>query len=347
MAIDNYGRVMQDSAEFAMMPYNALMQSRDRERVLGQRDEELRQRQVERNALAQRYSGQQAQAEEDDSEWDAAYAQRDWGTMLRIDPQSAKALYEFEQAQKPPASVPIEEQTLPSGRVLAVQGGKPVGSPWARPERTVVVSGSGPIASPKLVKAPEGYRWTQEGEELEAIPGGPKDVNATQSLSPKDTNTARVKLTQVSVARRQLKDAKAKYAALKGTLSAGPGGNLLPTPKGKAYDAAIDTMRSSISALTRVPGVGAMSDYETRLDQAKFPTRGNYEEVGEQQLQALEDQLNTIEENYRQMLGGSAPATAEPSQDGFPPASENKGRKVRDTDTGKVFRSDGNSWIPQ
>jgi hypothetical protein len=47
--------------------------------------------------------------------------------------------------------------------------------------------------------------------------------------------------------------------------------------------------------LTRVPGIGAMSDFETRLDQAKFPTRNNYESVGEQQLQALEARVAALD----------------------------------------------------
>ena len=117
-------------------------------------------------------------------------------------------------------------------------------------------------------------------------------------------------MTQVKVARNQLNEAKRRYEALKDTFSAGPGGQFIPTPAGKAFDAAINSMRGSITALTRVPGVGAMSDYETRLDQSKFPDRGQYEEVGAQQLAALEQLLDTIEQGYSEILGGRAPAPA-------------------------------------
>lgn len=168
----------------------------------------------------------------------------------------------------------------------------------------------------RSVNLPDGTvqdQWLRPGESSGTPVGAPVKPNQDKPMSAKDANTARIKLTQVKVARRQLQDAQAKYAALKGSISAGPGGGLLPTPSGKAYDAAIDTMRSSISALTRVPGIGAMSDFETRLDQAKFPTRNNYESVGEQQLQALGDQLDTIESSYQEMLGGkAAQTTADP-----------------------------------
>jgi hypothetical protein len=66
-----------------------------------------------------------------------------------------------------------------------------------------------------------------------------------------------------------------------------------------------------------VPGVGAMSDYETKLDQSKFPNRNEYESVTLDTLQNLEDQLALIETGYRDLLTGgntSQPAVAAPDQ---------------------------------
>jgi hypothetical protein len=177
-------------------------------------------------------------------------------------------------------------------------------------------------SKPQLVEVPLGdgttqKQWIRPGESAGAAVGAP---TSAQALSPKDTNTAKVKLTQVKVARNQLNEAKRRYAALKDSFSAGPGGQFIPTPAGKAFDAAVDSMRGSITALTRVPGVGAMSDYETRLDQSKFPSRGNYEQVGEQQLQALEQLLNTIEAGYSELLGGKqAPSQEAPTRRKFNP----------------------------
>jgi hypothetical protein len=130
------------------------------------------------------------------------------------------------------------------------------------------------------------------------------------TLSKGDLNKARTKLNSVSLARKQLAVAKEKFKEIEGSLSAGPGGNFVPTPKGMAFDAAIDAMRSSISSLTRVPGIGAMSDYETRLDQAKMPARGKYESVTAEQLNNLQILLDEVEKGYAGMI---APTGAAPS----------------------------------
>jgi hypothetical protein len=133
--------------------------------------------------------------------------------------------------------------------------------------------------------------------------------DATGGLSQKDMTTARQKLNTISIARRQLQNIKDRFGELQGSMSAGSfGQGKLPTPKGKAFDAAVDQMRSTLTALTRVPGVGAMSDYETRLDQAKFPSRQNYEAVTAQQIGYIEEFLNGVEGGYQNMMSGGAQA---------------------------------------
>lgn len=155
----------------------------------------------------------------------------------------------------------------------------------------------------------------------------------TATLSQKDATTARMKINTVALARKQLEDIRSAFlgkkdpkdpnkrsGGIKGTFSAGPGQGYLPTEGGNSFDAAVDQMRSTLTALTRVPGVGAMSDYETKLDQAKFPSRKNYEGVTEQQINALEDQLALIENGYRGLLGDTEqqgsqqPAQGQPVQ---------------------------------
>jgi hypothetical protein len=139
--------------------------------------------------------------------------------------------------------------------------------------------------------------------------------DATGGLSQKDMTTARQKLNTISIARRQLQNIKDRFGELQGSMSAGVfGQGKLPTPKGKAFDAAVDQMRSTLTALTRVPGVGAMSDYETRLDQAKFPSRQNYEAVTAQQIGYIEEFLNGVEGGYQNIMSGGA--QAEPQQAG-------------------------------
>lgn len=173
--------------------------------------------------------------------------------------------------------------------------------------------GAGKEPNKQLVTRPtadgqqQDYAFNPQTSQLEPV-GQP--YAKTAPLSPKDTTTAKQKLTQIAIARKQLQNAKAKFAEIKDSLSAGAGGGLLPTPKGKAFDAAIDGMRGSITSLTRVPGVGAMSDYETRLDQAKFPTRNDYEDVISQKLEQLDALISGLDTGYRDLLGGQSDTAA-------------------------------------
>lgn len=140
--------------------------------------------------------------------------------------------------------------------------------------------------------------------------------DTTASLSQKDATTAKMKLNTVSLARQQLnaiKEAFANGTGGAGMNAFGPGQGMLPTELGKQFDSRVDQMRSTLTALTRVPGVGAMSDYETRLDQSKFPARGDYESVTADKIQQLDNMLNLIERGYGDLLsngtqGGSAGA---------------------------------------
>ena len=127
---------------------------------------------------------------------------------------------------------------------------------------------------------------------------------ASQNLSGKERQTANAKIQAAKLLKQQIAEARTKFDEIKGSFAAGPSGYLLPlSEKGQNFDASIDALRSSVSALTRVPGVGAMSDYETRLDQSKIPQRGRYESTTEQQLKQLEDMANFIESGYSDMLG--------------------------------------------
>lgn len=142
-----------------------------------------------------------------------------------------------------------------------------------------------------------------------------RDTSAT--LSQKDATTAKQKLTTIQLAKKQIADIKAAFqTGTQGTNAFGPVQGYIPTQKGKKFDAAVDRMRSTLTALTRVPGVGAMSDYETKLDQAKFPNRKAYESVTAEQIQGIEDMLALIENGYTNLLSGGgqqeAPVPAAP-----------------------------------
>lgn len=164
----------------------------------------------------------------------------------------------------------------------------------------------------------------------------------TNTMSQKDATTAKMKLNTVKLARQQLARIRDEFegksdpltnkrsGGIKGTMSAGPAWTIqghLPTEGGAKFDAAVNQMRSTLTALTRVPGVGAMSDYETKLDQAKFPTRKDYESVTQQQIDDLDNMLNAIETGYTDLLSGGAQTPAQPG--GTQPTGGWSVRKVK------------------
>lgn len=168
------------------------------------------------------------------------------------------------------------------------------GNPGETP-RTVFVdprNPSGPVIDPNLPKAP-------------AATHGPKEMS-----------TARLKMQQLTVAKQQLQNIQNKFDALKGSFSAGPGGQLMPSPGGKAFDAAIDAFRDTKTALTRVPGIGAQSDFETKLTQASLPSRGGYEDVTQQKIDQLSQLVSTLESGYSGILGSDNGAQEQPKQTG-------------------------------
>jgi hypothetical protein len=219
-----------------------------------------------------------------------------------------------------------------SGRQVAAAPAKP-----EPPEEQVAVIGRD--GKPTYVRRSQSYGMTpvppqpapqQPDRELTAVvgPGGkPILVPRSQAagmeparpatpISPKDQNTARNKLLMLGTARKQLALVKEKFDALKSSFSAGPwyaGQGFYPTEAGKQFDKAVDSMRDIATGLTRVPGVGSMSDFETKLNQAKFPSRGDYESVTEQQIQSLTDMIDDWTRGYQEMLDDAGTPTDTPA----------------------------------
>lgn len=142
-------------------------------------------------------------------------------------------------------------------------------------------------------------------EKRRMVIGGESGRDA-QRISAKDATTARQKLTQIQAARQQLNAVKQAFNPIRNSYSAGLGGAYLPTPEGQAFDRAIRNLSPLITAVTRVPGVGAMSDYESKLQEAGLPSRGTYEAVTDQQIGDLERLLDTVEAGYQDLLSGNS-----------------------------------------
>lgn len=168
--------------------------------------------------------------------------------------------------------------------------------------QTVINNAMSPIEAVDAEGNPVFAQPSKAGGEATIIPNiKPKPKEA--SYSPKEMQTARGKVQVAQRLKDQIRNARAKFDQIKGSFSAGFGQGWIPTEKGQQFDAAVDDLRSTVTALTRVPGVGAMSDFETRLDQAKIPSRGKYESVTEQQLQQLEALADGVIMGYSDILG--------------------------------------------
>ncbi len=129
-------------------------------------------------------------------------------------------------------------------------------------------------------------------------------------ISAKEIQTAKGKIQTAQLMKKQIADARARFEPIrdKGWMSGGEAG---PTAwiyrageAGSNFDASIDGLRSTVTALTRTPGIGSMSDYEAKMDTAKLPDRksGEYESTIMQKLDQLEQLADTIEIGYTGIL---------------------------------------------
>lgn len=138
--------------------------------------------------------------------------------------------------------------------------------------------------------------------------GKPAQSKTPGMLTGKQLENAKSKQSLISTARMQLEFLKQKRENIRNTFASGPFGmGKIPTEAGAEFDAAVDPLRVTIRSLTRTPGEGAMSDYESRLAQAQLPTRNTYESVTDQQIQQMEDLLNTLEVGYDNLGAPKAP----------------------------------------
>ncbi len=189
-------------------------------------------------------------------------------------------------------------------------GASPVAQPYEKPKD-----------APKPTALEDRIRLARElgasEDEIKRIVMGGDSARDAQRISAKDATTARQKLTQIKSARQQLLAARQAFDRLKGSFSAGLGGQYLPTPEGQAFDRAIANLAPLLTAVTRVPGIGAMSDYESRLQNASLPSRGTYEDVTVQQFEDLARLFDTVEQGYTELLSGgqAAPNASDEADD--------------------------------
>jgi hypothetical protein len=115
-------------------------------------------------------------------------------------------------------------------------------------------------------------------------------------------STAKQKLIDLQALEQQLNRVEQTFGGLRGTYSAGLGGNLLPTEEGRRFDAAVSLLKGQVRKLTRTPGEGAMSDYESKLAELANPSRGEYENVTADQIEQLRALVQTTRQGYEALL---------------------------------------------
>lgn len=164
MPLQDYGRYMGGMADLVQSPVNAFY---------GAQDDAVRNK---LNTLR----AQQMQGElDDDAEWDAAYARKDWDTLRRLDPQTTELLSAHEQRKamagledisvtaKPIDEKAVFDRGMKEREFAADERNRKaqLGVQWAQ-------FNASQARQNEPEKAPSGYRWKPDGS-LEVIPGGP------------------------------------------------------------------------------------------------------------------------------------------------------------------------------
>lgn len=123
-------------------------------------------------------------------------------------------------------------------------------------------------------------------------------------LTANQRAAAQGKYQSATLIESQLAKVQKALDRIKGTASFGVVGGRLPTKDGESFDAAIATLQPLIRQLTRTPGEGAMSDYESRLAAGILPSRRAWnEETAQQKIDDLRALVQGIKGGYGEMLG--------------------------------------------
>ncbi|APX66277.1 hypothetical protein V3I01_08030 [Sphingomonas sp. gentR] len=143
-----------------------------------------------------------------------------------------------------------------------------------------------------------------------------QDMQAEARVAPKPATVtlARTKISALNALDNQLNRVEKALANAK---NRGPIAGRLPggiNGKDGAADAAIRQLAPLVRQLTRVPGEGAMSDYESRLVEAGQPSRSQTPEALRETLAGYRDLINTTRAGYSDILGN---APAPQNRDGF------------------------------
>jgi hypothetical protein len=297
MAVQNYGAVMQGAADLTAMPANAFLQAQAQKQAMEYRNAMLAQDQQRLGMDQQQYADQQAaaaaqgaQADEDDAEWDDAFAKKDWGRMARVDPQTTKILWDQEQAQKPKAGTLYQtaEGFLPAEQAV----------------------GKMPYQAPQQY-GPESLQPFTQADGSVVMVGNRGTVRPTDLKGPVKTDPAQAKTDEKRAANETAWNVyrtgmDGLTTAMDGA-DTGPLVGRLPafTAAQQTADGAVAAMAPVLKQLFRSSGEGVFTDKDQEMLIAMLPTRTDRPE-------ARAAKLANIDRIVQAKLGagGGKPATS-------------------------------------
>ena len=201
-----------------------------------------------------------------------------------------------------------------------------------------------------LPKPPTGYRYREGSDQLEPIPGGPKDT------SGKDAARAQGAVQKADTVISKVDEALSQT----GALSTGLTGTVLGmVPGTNAYDLdkTIDTIKanlgfSELQAMREASptggALGQVAVQELAMLQSTVASldKGQSRENLERGLKQVRTHFANWKKAVQDAQAGSVGQEAEPAAPALtamPPASKHKGRIIENS-KGKRFKSDGMSW---
>lgn len=185
----------------------------------------------------------------------------------------------------------------------------------------------------------EGWQTLTGGEAASmGLPAGPvyqrgpngevKAVTGTAAasdngqLTKTQSGVIRTKLQGINAIQSQLGRVEAAMRDLEAKGWAGPVAGFVPgafDAESDRFDKAVAALAPLIRQLTRVPGEGAMSDYESRLAELTLPSRRSTKAGREETIASMRDLLRITREGYRELLG--EPGRPSPARQAAPRAS--------------------------
>jgi len=238
------------------------------------------------------------------------------------------------------------------------------GSKWVEVSRGPAFAPKGAPSSPAMrPRPPTGYRYREGTDELEAIPGGPKDTAA------KDASRAKGAVQKADTVIQKVDEAM----ALVGPMTTGLIGNLRSTLPGRVTGSGAYDLEKTVDTIKANLGFS-----ELQAMREASPTGGALGQVAVQELSMLQSTIASLDtgqdddvlrrnlqqvkqhfENWKKAVleaqqqgenvapqpeTPAAPAPKpSPAMNAMPPASKHKGRIIED-DKGNRFKSDGMSW---